>query len=136
MRRVLVAGVGNVFLRDDAFGVEVARRFLAADPLPGVRIGDFGIRSRHLAYELYQGAYDLTILVHAAPRGRAPGTLYVMERDLTSTTAPPADSSTISPETVFAALRALGGTAGRVVIVGCEPLSVGEGVGLSAVVKD
>jgi hydrogenase maturation protease len=79
--RVLVAGVGNVFLGDDGFGVEVARR-LAGEPLPGwVRVGDFGIRGVHLAYELLEG-YEAAILVDAAPRGEAPGTVYVIEPDL------------------------------------------------------
>ena len=76
--RVLVAGVGNIFLGDDGFGVEVARR-LAGERLPeDVRVADFGIRGVHLAYELLDG-YDTAILVDAAPRGGQPGTLYVIE---------------------------------------------------------
>jgi hydrogenase maturation protease len=79
--RVLVAGVGNVFLGEDGFGLEVARR-LATEPLPAwVRVGDFGIRGVHLAYELLEG-YEAAILVDAAPRGEAPGTVYVIEPDL------------------------------------------------------
>ena len=79
--RILVAGVGNVFLRDDAFGVEVAR-LLAEQPLPpGVQVGDFGIRGVHLVYELLDGC-DLFVLVDAAARGEEPGTVTVLEVEL------------------------------------------------------
>ncbi|MGH7848434.1 MAG: hydrogenase maturation protease, partial [Candidatus Binatia bacterium] len=73
--KILVAGIGNIFLGDDGFGVEVARE-LAKRKLPeSVRVVDFGIRGFDLAYALLDG-YDLTILVDAAPRGGLPGTLY------------------------------------------------------------
>ena len=72
--RTLVAGVGNVFLRDDAFGVEVVRLLAERPQPPGVQISDYGIRGVHLAYELLNG-YDLFVLVDAAPRGEAPGTV-------------------------------------------------------------
>ncbi len=78
--RILIAGIGNIFLGDDAFGSEVARR-LAAQPIPdGVRVVDFGIRGFDLAYALIDG-YDATILVDATPRGGSPGTLYLIEPD-------------------------------------------------------
>ena len=81
--RVLVAGIGNIFMGDDAFGVEVARR-LAERALPAeVRVGDFGIRGFDLAYALQDG-YETTILIDACPRGDEPGTLYVVEPDLTA----------------------------------------------------
>jgi hydrogenase maturation protease len=132
MKRVLVAGVGNIFLGDDAFGVEVAHR-LTGERLPaGVRVADFGIRSLHLAYELLDGAYDLTILIDASVRGNRPGTLYVIEPDTGERNQPAADGHSMNPDSVFAAVRALGGTPGRVLIVGCEPSSVEEGMGLSA----
>ena len=79
--RILVAGVGNVFLRDDAFGVEVARLLAERPQPPGVEIGDFGIRGVHLVYELLDGC-DLFVLVDAAPRGYAPGTVTVLEVDV------------------------------------------------------
>ena len=79
--RILVAGVGNVFLRDDAFGVEVVRLLAERPQPPGVQIRDFGIRGVHLAYELLNG-YDLFVLVDAAPRGEAPGTVSVLEVDM------------------------------------------------------
>ncbi|HXF56494.1 MAG TPA: hydrogenase maturation protease [Actinomycetota bacterium] len=138
--RVLVAGVGNVFLGDDGFGVEVARR-LASEPLPeGVRVEDFGIRGIHLAYELLEG-YDAAILVDATPRGGPPGSLYVIEPDLEELAAraslvgagesPLVDAHGMEPASVFAVLQALGGRPGRVVVVGCEPADVGERMGLS-----
>ena len=76
--RVLVAGIGNIFLSDDAFGVEVAHR-LSGRALPdGVRVEDYGIRGMHLAYDLLEG-YDALVLVDAVPMGEPPGTLAVIE---------------------------------------------------------
>lgn len=133
--RVLVAGVGNIFLGDDGFGVEVAQR-LELEPLPEwVRVADFGIRGIHLAYELMDKQYELTLLVDATPRGGAPGTVYLIEPDLASLPASaPADAHGMNPEAVFAVLRTLGGAPGRVLIVGCEPVETREVIGLSATV--
>jgi hydrogenase maturation protease len=136
--RALVAGCGNVFLGDDGFGVEVARR-LAGEPLPDwVEVADIGIRGVHLAYELLDG-YDLTILVDATPRGGEPGSLYVIEPDPAAQAAvAPAgagvamDAHGMEPETVLALVGTLGGTLGRVLVVGCEPADVSERMGLSA----
>ena len=89
---ILIAGIGNIFLGDDAFGVEVAQR-LAGKKLPrGVRAIDFGIRGFDLAYALLDGT-DVTILLDACPRGEKPGTLYVIEPDLDSLDAPDAESA-------------------------------------------
>src|SRR3974377_869478 len=94
--RTLVAGVGNVFLRDDAFGVEVVR-LLAHGPQPrGVQVSDYGIRGIHLVYELLNG-YDLFVLVDAAPRGEAPGTVTVLEVDLPGPDDPQAPPVTDPP---------------------------------------
>ena len=83
-QRVLIAGIGNIFLQDDGFGVEVVRR-LAAESLPEwVRVADFGIRGVHLAYDMLDGDYDAAILVDAAPRGEEPGTVYLIEPDIES----------------------------------------------------
>jgi hydrogenase maturation protease len=126
----LVAGVGNVFLRDDGFGVEVVQR-LAAGPVPaGTKVVDFGIRGLHLAFELLDG-YDTVVLVDALARGGPPGTVYVVEPDAPDE-APPVDGHDLNPEAVLALARSLGGPAGRVLIVGCEPADTGEGMGLSA----
>ncbi|HEY0486475.1 MAG TPA: hydrogenase maturation protease [Mycobacteriales bacterium] len=134
--RVLVAGVGNVFLGDDGFGVEVVTR-LAGTPLPdGVTVADFGIRGVHLAYELLDG-YDALVLVDAVPRGDVPGTLYVIEPDLDSIRPagvggePVMDAHGLDPEAVLGLLAALGGRVGRVTVLGCEPADVSERMGLS-----
>ena len=139
--RVLVAGVGNVFLGDDGFGVEVARRLVGEAFPEGVQVADFGIRGVHLAYELLDG-YDLLILVDAAPRGEAPGTVFVLEPDFGGSDGVARgdsgfllDAHSLDPEVVLGILADLGGTVGRVVIVGCEPAEVVERMGLSAPVS-
>jgi len=139
--RVLVAGVGNIFLSDDGFGVEVASR-LAGTDLPGwVEVADYGIRGLHLAYDLADAeGYQTTILVDAAPRGGEPGTVYVIEPELRPQRPaagaaingnPLFDAHGMQPDVVFGVLDMLGGQAGRVLVVGCEPASVTEGIGLS-----
>jgi hydrogenase maturation protease len=129
--KILVAGVGNVFLGDDGFGCEVARR-LAAGPPPrgGTIVTDYGIRGVHLAYELLNG-YDALIIVDAVRRGGDPGTLYVIEPDVSGVAAAPVDAHDMTPEAVLAVLAGLGGEVGKVLVVGCEPADVGEGIGLS-----
>jgi hydrogenase maturation protease len=137
-RGVLVAGIGNLFLSDDAFGVEVANR-LAREPLPpGVRVADFGIRGVHLAYELLDG-YDALILVDAMPMGEPAGTVAVIAPE------PPepgdgdepavVDAHSMSPEVVLATLAHLGGHVERIFVVGCQPASLEEGMGLSPSVE-
>ena len=138
--KVLVAGIGNIFLGDDAFGVEVAQR-LATRPLPeGVKVVDFGIRSYDLAYALMDD-WDLVILVDALPGDGKPGTLYVMEPELPPDGETPAslDAHTMNPVAVLQLVSALGGKVGRMLVVGCEPASVepdaGGEMGLSVPVK-
>ncbi|MGW0710883.1 hydrogenase maturation protease [Streptomyces sp. NPDC002643] len=142
--RTLVAGIGNVFLGDDGFGVETARR-LATRELPAhIEVVDIGVRGVHLAYQLLDG-YDTVVLVDATARGGAPGTLYVIEHDLAGASPAPAapalDGHRMTPDTVLALLGTLcAGTGGepprRVLVVGCEPALLDEGVGLSAPVSD
>jgi hydrogenase maturation protease len=137
--RMLVAGVGNIFLGDDGFGVEVARR-LATEDLPGwVRVADYGISGLHLAYDLADG-YETTILVDATSRGDDPGTVYVIELDHSKLPGLAADSPGtgqlfdahgMQPDVLFGVLGMLGAEAGRVLLVGCEPASVDYGIGLS-----
>jgi len=131
--RTLVAGVGNVFLRDDAFGVEVVR-LLAGRPVPdGVEIRDFGIRGVHLVYDLLNGC-DLFVLVDAAPRGEPPGTVSVLEvevPDAGSLASPVMDAHDLTPDTIFALLGSLGGRPGRSLLVACEPADVSAGIGLT-----
>jgi hydrogenase maturation protease len=132
---ILVAGVGNIFLGDDGFGSEVARR-LATRQLPsGVRVTDYGIGGIHLAYDLL-GDIDLLVLVDALPRGAVPGTVSLLEvQDDSELATGTVDSHAMDPATVFASLRALGGTLPRTVVVGCEPADVTERMGLSLVVE-
>ena len=134
--RILVAGVGNVFLRDDAFGVEVVRLLAERPQPPGVQIRDYGIRGVHLVYELLDG-YDLFVLVDAAPRGEAPGTVSVLEVELPSPEAQPViDAHSLTPDAIFGLLSSLGGHAGRNLVVACEPAEVDAGMGLSDPVRE
>jgi hydrogenase maturation protease len=117
--RILVAGIGNVFLGDDGFGVELARR-LADHPLAGdAEVVDFGIRGMDLAYALLEG-YDAAVLLDATPRGEPPGTLYVIEPDVEAADVAP-EAHGMDPVKVLALARTLGGTPPRTLIVGCEP---------------
>jgi hydrogenase maturation protease len=135
--RALIACLGNIFLSDDGFGVEVAQRLAARDLPDGVRVTDYGIRGMHLAYDLAEG-YDTTILVDAVPRGGEPGTVYVIEPDTAPAreAGPSAegllfDAHGMQPDVVLGMAGMLGASAGRVLIVGCEPATVDEGMGLS-----
>jgi hydrogenase maturation protease len=133
--QVLVAGVGNIFLGDDGFGSEVARR-LADRPLPAnVRVVDYGIGGIHLAYDLLAGV-GLLVLVDALPRGEAPGTVSLVEIVSDDELAPSGtiDSHAMDPATVFASLRGLGGSVPPTVLVGCEPADTDERIGLSPTV--
>jgi len=140
--RTLVAGVGNVFLGDDGFGVEVARRLMGRAQPDGVDVADFGIRGVHLAYELLDGC-DLLVLVDAALRGEAPGTLSVVDlgpvpRPGPSTAsgspeAPPVPEPTVmmnahgmQPDAVLTMVETLGGSVGRAVLVACEPRDLSD----------
>lgn len=142
-RRVLVAGVGNMFLSDDGFGVEVARR-LSGMPLPeGVEVVDVGLRARDLAYRLLDG-YHALVLVDAAQRGQPPGTLFTLEHDLDAPfegVAPDDVPAAVGHETdanaVLALLVGMAESMGvprpveRVIVVGCEPAALHEAIGLS-----
>jgi hydrogenase maturation protease len=118
-RRILVAGIGNVFLGDDGFGVALADRLARRALPPGVEVVDFGIRGIDLAYALQDG-YDAVVLLDATPRGQPPGTLYVIEPDVDDAQAAP-DTHGMDPVKVLALARALGGRVPRTVVVGCEP---------------
>lgn len=130
--RVLVAGIGNIFRGDDGFGVEVVRRLQAADVCAHASVADYGIRGLHLAYDMLAGGYQTTILVDALSRGGAPGDLYVFEPGPVAPDAVPVDAHGMHPAAVLALIGRLGGSPGRVLVVGCEPASLDEGVGLSA----
>jgi hydrogenase maturation protease len=127
--RLLVAGVGNIFLGDDAFGCEVAQR-LAARPQPdGVRVVDFGIRGLDLAYTLLDG-YDGAVLIDAAQRGRPPGTLYLLEVDPETTASaaalPGIATHGMEPAKVLVLVREMGGRCPWLRVVACEPATFGS----------
>jgi hydrogenase maturation protease len=141
--RILIAGIGNVFFGDDAFGVEVLRR-LSRLPLPGhVRAMDFGIRGFDLACAMLDG-YDSVLLVDATSRGGQPGTLYVIELDVEALAAdgnpPLVTGHSLNPEQVILLVRALGGPLPRLWLVGCEPGELGSAdeprMGLSPAVAE
>jgi hydrogenase maturation protease len=139
-KQILVAGIGNIFLGDDAFGVEVARQLLQ-HPLPeGVCVVDFGIRSWDLAYAIMD-RHDTIILVDATARGQDPGTVYLIEPDLNeikNLEAEVVNAHSLSPVKVLQMVQSLGGQHGRLYLVGCEPAVLetenGE-LGLSATVQ-
>ena len=140
--RILIAGIGNIFLGDDGFGSEVARR-LARSPLPGeARVVDFGIRGFDLAYALLDG-YDVTIFIDATPRGGEPGTLYTIEPDLNELRQLDAQQMMVethgmNPMKVLSMVKTMGGEFKRILLVGCEPATLGpeEGqMGLSEPVE-
>jgi hydrogenase maturation protease len=155
--RMLVAGVGNIFLGDDGFGVEVAMRLAGADLPSWVQVADYGISGMHLAYDLADG-YDTAILVDTAQRGGEPGTLTVIEAAPAGGAAPgdeaapaggaapagqpdPADGPIaetrlfdahgMQPDVVLGVLDMLGAGSPRVLVVGCEPASLDYGMELS-----
>jgi hydrogenase maturation protease len=139
---ILIAGIGNIFLGDDAFGSEVARRLELRTWPEGVRVVDFGIRGLDLAYALLDG-HDLTILIDATPRGGQPGTLYVIEPDLSVVETAGQngtlfDAHTLDPLKVLGMARMMGASWRRMLLVGCEPGDLGgeEGrLGLSDAVR-
>lgn len=138
---ILIAGIGNIFRGDDGFGVEVARRLEAVALPEEVRVVDVGVRGFDLAYAL-AGGDETAILVDAVGRGEAPGTLYVIEADLDHLSDLPGeaiDTHGMHPLQVLHLVNALGGHAGRMLVVGCEPASIGSDddwfVGLSPPVE-
>jgi hydrogenase maturation protease len=140
MNRVLVAGIGNIFFGDDAFGCEVAAELLKQSWPDGVKIVDFGIRAYDLAYAIMNG-YDVTVLVDAAPRGEKPGTIYLLELDPEKVETGDdeiSDAHGLNPVRVLQLIRALGGRARNLYLVGCEPARLdGEGIiGLSEEIRD
>lgn len=132
-RQVLVAGIGNLFLTDDGFGSEVARR-LAGQPLPeGVKVVDYGIRGMHLAYDLLDG-YDALVVVDAMPGKGVPGDLSVLEVGPDDLGEGELDAHGMAPVSVLASLGQLGGALPPTYVVGCQPADVGEGMGLTPAV--
>ncbi len=130
--RVLVAGIGNLFLSDDGFGPEVVRRLAEQEALPeNVRLVDYGIRGMHLAYDLLDG-YAALVLVDALPGAGSPGDIVVLEVGEEDVGSGSFDPHGMAPVAVLASLNQLGGTLPPTYVVGCRPDTVEEGIGLSA----
>jgi hydrogenase maturation protease len=127
---ILVAGIGNIFLGDDAFGVEVARSLFKRELPPAVSVKDFGIRGFDLAYAMLD-PWRAVILVDALPRGEAPGTLFVMEPDLAAVGIPQSpdmafNAHGMDPVRVLALAASLGTISAEVFVAGCEPHDFGD----------
>jgi hydrogenase maturation protease len=141
LRSILVAGVGNAWLRDDGFGGEVARRLSDRELPGGVSVMDAGTGGLDLAYEVMRG-YDALVILDVSQQGGEPGTLYVMEPDQESVQGGIEDGETINPhgmdpQTVLRFVKSIGAWPGRVVVIACEPAEVEEmGWGLSETVSE
>jgi hydrogenase maturation protease len=138
MKRILIAGIGNIFFGDDAFGCEVAQQ-LAREALPeGVRVCDYGIRSYDLAYALLE-PNDAAILIDAVPRGEEPGTIFLLELDinqLDSAGVESVNAHVMNPVAVLQLVRSFGGSPRELYLVGCEPAVLEtEELGLSEKVQ-
>jgi len=140
---ILVAGVGNIFLGDDAFGVEVALSLARRQLSENVLVKDFGIRGFDLAYALLD-PWDVVIIVDAMPRGEAPGTLFVVEPNLADLGDPASSDLTLNPHgmdpvRVLNLAASIGVISARVLVVGCEPNDFGDELdgrmGLSSLVQ-
>jgi hydrogenase maturation protease len=132
--RILIAGIGNMFLADDGFGVELAQQLVTHEFPDGVTVADYGISGMHLAYDLLTG-YDTTILLDATSRGDEPGTITVVELDAEHPlqgSQRAIDAHGMQPDAVLELLALLGGTPGRMLLVGCEPAEITDRIGLSA----
>ncbi len=121
-KRILIAGIGNVFLADDGFGVALAGRLARRELPAGVEVKDFGIRGMDLAFAMQDG-YDAVVMLDATPRGGRPGTLYVIEASDADDQPAEIDTHGMDPVKVLGLVRAFGGTAPRTFVVGCEPES-------------
>jgi hydrogenase maturation protease len=125
-KRILVAGIGNVFLGDDGFGVAVANRLTERPFPPGVEVADFGIRGMDLAFTLQEG-YDAVILIDAAPRGEQPGALSLIDAGTDPGGEPVIEAHGMDPVRVLAFAKSLGGSVPPTYVVACEPSTVMTG---------
>ncbi len=140
-QKILIAGIGNIFLGDDAFGSETARKLLTRNLPTEVRVVDFGIRGLDLVYALLDG-YETTIFIDATPRGGAVGTIYTIEPDLSELenlnfAQMQIEPHGMNPLKVLAMVKSMGGDFKRILLIGCEPEPLAideEKMGLSAAV--
>lgn len=141
IKQILVAGIGNAWLRDDGFGGEVAKQLTERQLPEGVTVMDFGSGGLDLAYEVMRG-YDALILIDVSRQGGEAGTLYVMEALADEVDGSIEDGQLLNPhamdpETVLRFVKYVGGWPGRVMVVACEPETVEDvGLGLSDAVRD
>ena len=139
-KQILVAGVGNAWLRDDGFGGEVTKALSERELPLGVQVIDFGSGGLDLAYEVMRG-YDALVLIDISRQGERPGTLYVMEAKDDDVEGSIEDGQMIDPhgmdpQTVLRFVKYVGGWPGRVFVVACEPEVVDDvGFGLSDTVR-
>jgi hydrogenase maturation protease len=126
-QRILIAGIGNIFLGDDGFGVEVAGELVKRQFPPEVKIVDSGIRGRDLAFALLDG-FEFVIFIDIVERGGKPGTLYIIEPDVEEISAQnqTPDPHKLDPLAVLKYAQSMGATVGRVIVIGCEPESCSE----------
>jgi hydrogenase maturation protease len=140
MKQILVAGIGNAWLKDDGFGGEVVKRLNERELPEGAAVFDFGTGGLDLAYEVMRG-YDALLLIDVSRQGDKPGTLYVMEALEEEVEAGIEDGQVLNPhgmdpQTVLRFIKTLGAWPGKVVVVACEPADVEEmGIGLSPAVE-
>jgi len=135
--KALVGGFGNIFFGDDAYGTEVVRTLLASATFADVVVRDYGIRGMHAAFEMLDG-YDLVVFIDTVSRGGAPGTLYVIEPETAGGTVPDAHAMELHNALALYERIAAGLSAPKrpkVIIVGCEPQSTDEGIGISDAVR-
>jgi len=135
---ILIAGIGNIFLGDDAFGCEVVKVLQQRSWPENVRVEDFGIRGFDLAYAVLDG-YDITIFVDAMARGEPPGTLYTIEpevNDLEALGAGVLETHSINPLSVLQMVKTMGGSFKKILLVGCEPATFGGEEGLMGLSKE
>jgi hydrogenase maturation protease len=121
--RILIAGIGNIFLGDDAFGCEVVKSLAGRGMPEGVEVVDFGIRGFDLAYALHDG-YEAVIFVDALPRGEEPGTVYLIEPEIEDEGGVTLDTHGMDPVKVLRLAHALGAEMPRTLLVGCEPQNI------------
>jgi hydrogenase maturation protease len=131
---VLVAGIGNIFLSDDGFGPEVARRLVERELPDGVKVVDYGIRGMHLAYDLLEG-YDGLVIVDALPRHGAPGDVVVLRIGPEDLGTADFDAHGMAPVSVLASLGTMGGELPPTYVVGCQPAVLDDGIGLTPEVE-
>ncbi|MEO8111571.1 MAG: hydrogenase maturation protease [Ginsengibacter sp.] len=140
-KRVMIAGVGNMFMKDDGFGGAVIKKMSDKTFPEGVEIKDFGTGGLKLAYDLMKG-YDGLILLDASQRGEEPGTLYVIEPEENSIESNLEDGGPIDPHgsdpaTILRFVKGIGAWPGKVLIVACEPVAVDDfEIGLSEPVNE